>query len=256
MVTSKTYKNSLVFLFILFFISSSASWGMEDDENNETSINKTMKIEIDSEINNKNENSYSFFDFFKCVSIKKNTSIFVDIGIEILPKAVIKYLSNYLDFFSIIKLSHVNKKFRKFFDDDFWVNYNSINKYEVFSEECSYLLIWSYTKEISPIKISVANYYYKMGCKLYLEKKNSEAELLFKKAALLGFKISYRECVLCETTIPYNHDNFCPGCAHLAWDKCHVEKVKQERWKRKEEEQERQFFYEKINSLMKNDDDN
>ena len=98
--------------------------------------------------------------------------------LEYLPDCLIKEIGTYLNPPNIVRLSHVCKDFRVFFDSDFWVLYNLSHNYKIFYEEISYF-IWNSKKEAPPLKVALANYYYEIG----IEKQD---ENLIKQSSILG----------------------------------------------------------------------
>jgi F-box domain len=105
--------------------------------------------------------------------------------LEALPNEMIYEITTCLDPLSIIKLSHVSKRFRKFLNNDFWVKYNYHHNYQTFNEESTYLLVLSSTEEAPSVKVMLANYYYEVGIKV-----NKRG--LIKKSSLLGLPKAQR----------------------------------------------------------------
>lgn len=73
---------------------------------------------------------------------------------EALPNELIREITNYIDPFSIVKLSHVSGRFRRIFNNAFWEQYNSKNNYRNFSEEEESLFSIS-VKTASAVKIDL-----------------------------------------------------------------------------------------------------
>ncbi len=99
--------------------------------------------------------------------------------LEDLPNEIIREITAYLNPLSIIKLSHVSRRFMEYFDDSFWRSYNLAHNYQNFNEESTYLFVLYSIKPAPPLKVMIANYYYATGIK----EKNQP---LIKKSSLLG----------------------------------------------------------------------
>lgn len=252
----------LLFLGILMNFLSFPSFGMMalEERNVRSSISKNYnvnnlnsrnydKMEIESEVDKnkkykakKNcycENLYYYISLLFVTPFQKKQArmdVKPESLLEVLPDEIIIGITKYLDPLSIVKLSHVNGRFRNVLNDKFWVQYNSKQNYQSLNEERSNFLFWFSVKAVPAMKVMVANYYYQVGKNLYWERKKSDAEVIFRKVVSLGLKIPYRECVLCETKIPYNNDSFCPDCAPHAWDKCRIAEVQKERENARREE--------------------
>ncbi len=104
---------------------------------------------------------------------------------EALPNEDVSIITTYLDPISILRLSHVSRRFREFLDNDFWMRYNLSQNYQTFTEERSYYLIFSFKVEALPIKVMISNYYYEIGI-------DTHNENLIKKSATLGLSKSQK----------------------------------------------------------------
>lgn len=175
-------------------------------------ISVSDEEKIENQFFNTSEWISNFRDLYKWFlgsDKEKQQNFKFTVNLECLPEHLIKVISTYLDPPNIVRLSNTSTSLRVFFNTSFWILYNLNSKYQIFHEVDSYFIFWNSKKEVQPLKVTLANYYYQLSKAIDQKGEKLRAMRLLNKVNSFGLKLN--KCNLC-TNHTFDGLKFCSIC--------------------------------------------